>query len=241
MHRPIPFLVTCGMGWLVAILICWFSAMRSWGLDLPAGPLSGLQSDEFRVREAAQAELLAWARQEPEPAMDVLFGVSRSNEDPEVRERCLAVLRELVNDEYLRDGEGFIGIMMQEEKALVPGEAEPRSVLRVAQVVQDSAAQQAGVKLNDLIAGLDDKVWHDESALKPFMNHVRQLKPGNRVTLRILRDGQMIDLAVKLGRRPAGADHIPFLQQRQADLQAAERAAKEAYFRRWLERRKARD
>lgn len=172
--------------------------------------------------------------------MDALFRVSRSHVDPEVRERCLAVLHELVNDEYLKEGEGFLGIRMQDEKALVPGEQAARSVLRVTQVLPDSAAQQAGVQPNDLIAGLDDKVWHDEAALMPFMNHVRQFKPGNRVTLRILRNGKMMDLPVKLGRRPLAADN-PFLQQRQEDLEAAERAAKEAYFRRWLERRKARD
>ena len=214
--------------------------MRSWGLDLPAGPLSGLQSDEFKIREAAQAELLVWARGRPEQAMDVLFRVSRTHGDPEVRERCLAVLRELVNDEYMKEGEGFLGIRMQDEKALVPGDQKPRSVIRVIQVVPDSAAHQAGVKLNDLIAGLDGKVWHDEAALKPFMNHIRQLKPGHRVMLQILRDGEMIDLPVKLGRRPLLADN-PFLGQRQADIEAAERTAREAYFRRWLQLRKARD
>jgi hypothetical protein len=215
-------------------------AMRSWGLELPAGPLGSLKSEEFRIREKAQAELLAWARHRPEPAMDALFRISRADDDPEVRERCLAVLRELVNDEYLKEGEGFLGIRMQDEKALVPGERNPRSVIRVIQVVPDSAAQQAGVKLNDLITGLDDKVWQDEAALMPFMNHIRQLKPGNRVLLKILRNGEMMDLPVKLGRRPLLADN-PFLDQRQVDIDAAERAAKEAYFRRWLERRKARD
>jgi S1-C subfamily serine protease len=160
--------------------------------------------------------------------------------DPEVRERCLAVLHELVNDEYLKEGEGFLGIRMQDEKALIPGEQAARSVLRVTQVLPDSAAQQAGLQPNDLIAGLDDKIWHDEAALVPFMNHVRQFKPGNRVTLRVLRNGKMIDLPVTLGRRPLLADN-PFLDQRQGDIEAAERAAKEAYFRRWLERRKARD
>ncbi len=240
MRRPITFPGTCGPAWLLAALIWWLPALRSWGLELPAGPLAALHSDEFRVREAAQTELLAWARQGPEPAMDALFRVSRTHGDPEVRERCLLVLRELVNDEYLKEGEGFIGIRMQDEKTLVPGEGNPRNALRVTQVLQDSAAHQAGVKLNDLIAGLGDKVWREEAALIPFMNHIRQLKPGHRVMLRILRDGKMIDLPVKLGRRPLNADN-PFLGQRRADIEAAERVAREAYFRRWLERRKARD
>lgn len=172
--------------------------------------------------------------------MDALFRMSRTADDPEVRERCLGVLRELVNDLYLKDGEGFIGIRMLDETALVPGEAKPRSVIRVIQVVPDSAAQEAGVKLNDLIAGLEDEVWHDQAASLQFSNRVRQFKPGNRIKLRILRKGELIDLVVKLGRRPLIADN-PFLDQRQVDMEAAERAAKEAYFRRWLEQRKSKD
>ena len=50
-------------------------------------------------------------------------------DDPEVRERCLAILRDLVNDEYLKDGEGYIGIRMQDEMATaVPGDVKPRGV-----------------------------------------------------------------------------------------------------------------
>lgn len=172
--------------------------------------------------------------------MEALYRMSRSHADPEVRERCLAVLRELVNDEYLKEGEGFLGIQMQEEKALVPGEEKPRSVIRVTHVVHKSAAQEAGVKRNDLIAGLNGKVWRDEAVQVPFMNEIRQFKPGNRVMLKILRDGKMINLEVKLGRRPLMADN-PLLDRDQVDAEALENTAKEAYFRRWMARRKARD
>ncbi len=209
-------------------------------LEIPANALEGLRAEEFRTRELAQTRLLAWARERPQAAMDELFRVSRTADDPEVRERCLAVLRELVNDEYLKEGEGYIGIRMQDEVANVPGDLKPRNVIRVVQVVADSAAHEAGVQLNDLIAGLDDKVWHGEAASLPFSNRIRQFKPGNRVTLRILRNGELIDLTVKLGRRPLIADN-PFLDERQQDLAAAERAARDAYFRRWLERRKPKD
>jgi hypothetical protein len=209
-------------------------------LELPAGPFANLKSDEFRVRESAQAEILAWARERREAAMDELHHQSRTAGDPEVRERCLAVLRELVNDEYLQEGEGYIGIRMQDENANLPGDPKPRSVIRVVQVVPDSAAHQAGLQLNDLIAGLGDTVWREGKASLVFGESIRQIKPGTRITLRILRDGAMMDLVVKLGRRPLAADN-PFLDQRQVDLEAAERTAKEAYFRRWLERRKPRN
>jgi len=240
MHRPIPSLASGAAVWLWSILLWGWAFLPSAGVNLPEGPLSALQSEEFRVRETGQAELLAWSRQRPEEAMDELYRTTRNHGDPEVRERCLAVLRELVNDEYAKEGEGFLGIRMQDEKALVPGEPEPRSVIRVIQVVQDSAAQKAGVQLNDLITGIDEKVWRQEPALMPFMNHIRQLKPGHRVVLRVMRNEKPLDLPVVLGRRPLAADNL-FLGQRQEDLDAAERSAKDAYFRRWLERRKAQD
>ena len=213
----------------------------AWSLELPAEPLANLKSEEFRQRESAQADLLAWARKQAEPAMDELFRYSRVADDPEVRERCLDVLRELVNDEYLKDGEGFIGIQMLDEwaKEGIPGDPKPRGVIRVILVVADSAAQQAGLQVNDLIAGMDDLVWRERAASLLFREQIRQLKPDTKVTLKVLRNGNLMDLEVTLGRRPLTAD-ILFFDPRQLDPEATERVAKEAYFRRWLERRKSR-
>jgi hypothetical protein len=226
--------ISMAAGWLLAC------AGLLGALELPAGPLADLKSEQFRQREQAQAELLAWARQQPgEGALDELLQHSRVGDDPEVRERCLDVLRELVNDEYLKDGEGFIGIQMLDELTMVPGEAKLRGVIRVVLVVADSAAQQAGLQVNDLITGMGDQVWHDAAVSLDFKEKIRQLKPNTKITLKVLRNGKLMDLDVTLGRRPLRADSL-FLDERQIDPEVAERAAKEAYFRRWLERRKDR-
>jgi len=219
----------------IVLMIC-----PLWALELPPEPFAGLKSEEFSKREHAQAELVAWARQQPEAAMDELFRQSQVADDPEVRARCLAVLHDLVNDVYQKEGEGYIGVQMRDELADVPNDPKPRRVIRVVQVMPDSAAQRAGLQLNDLIVGLEDLVWHEGSASLPFSEKIRQLKPDAKVELKVLRNGKLMDIEVTLGRRPLLADN-PFLQQRMADLEAAERAAKEAYFRRWLERRKARE
>ena len=170
--------------------------------------------------------------------MDELFRLSRVAPEPETRERCLAVLRELVHDEYAKNGEGFIGISMRDEQAMVPGDPKPRGVIRVLRVLPDSAADRADLRLNDLIVGLDDQVWREEMPSRTFSENVRGMKPDTRVTLKVLRAGELVSLEVILGRRPLIADE-PFLDQRDLDLRAAEKAAKDAYFRRWLERRKA--
>jgi predicted metalloprotease with PDZ domain len=213
---------------------------RSSAAQLPEQELAGLAAEDFRTREQAQAGLLAWSRERPAQAMDLLYLESRRAPDPEVRERCLAVLRELVIDDYLKEGEGYIGIRMQDETANVPGDPKPRRVIRVIQVVENSAASQAGLRINDLVCGLQEKIWHDAAASQPFSETIRQFKPGSRVVLKVLREGKLLEVPVKLGRRPLFADN-PFLDPRQLDMEAAERAAKEAHFQRWLERRKMRE
>jgi hypothetical protein len=55
-----------------------------------------------------------------------------------------------------------------------------------------------------------------------------------------LRNAELVDLEVILGRRPLIADNL-FLDEQSVDLEAIERRAKDAYFRRWLERRKSLD
>jgi hypothetical protein len=224
----------------LASVMAWFLASPavSWAIELPAGPLANLKAEAFLKRESAQAELLAWARGHPELAMDELFRYSKVADDPEVRERCLAVLHELVNDEYQKEGEGFIGIRMLEEIANVPGDPNPRSVIRVLQVMPDTAAQQAGLQPNDLIAGLGDLVWREGGVTLLFGEKIRQFKPHTKVTLKVLRNGNLMDLEVILGKRPLSANN-PFLDPQQMDPAAAEKAAKDAYFRRWLERRKS--
>lgn len=214
---------------------CWEFSLA---IELPAGPFADLKSEEFQKREAAQAELVDWARLQPEAAMDALFQQSRVADNPEARERCLAILRELVNDEYSKDGEGFIGIEMRDEALVLPEDAEPRGVIRVTNVVRDSAAAKAGLQQGDLILGFDDHVWNEKLISLPFREKIRQLKPNSKITLNIVRNGQPMNLQVILGRRPPMPD-INFFGERQVDPAAAERAAKDDYFRRWLERRKA--
>jgi hypothetical protein len=56
--------------------------------------------------------------------------------------------------------------------------------------------------------------------------------------LSIIRDGELIELNVRLGRRPLMADM--FFNGLNVDPAASERAAIESYFRRWLSQNKQR-
>jgi predicted metalloprotease with PDZ domain len=91
------------------------------------------------------------------------------------------------------------------------------------------------VGFNDLIVGVDGEVWKQGRASLPFSEKIKKMKPGTKVTLKVLRDAELMDVVVRLGKRPAGAGPQFFGQM--MDLEAAEKSAKEAFFRQWLEAR----
>jgi C-terminal processing protease CtpA/Prc len=223
------------------LMMSWLAAgLAAGAMEVPQDLLQRLAAEEFRVREEAEQSLVAWGREKPAEAMEALYLQSRKAPEPEVRERCVSVLRALVGDEYQKDGEGYIGIRMMDELTQVPGDPQQRGAIRVIQIVPESAADAAGLKLNDLIVGLNELTWREVPVSKAFGDRIRQFKPETRVTLRVLREGKLLDVVVKLGRRPPMVDN-PFMPETEEDLQAAEQAAREAYFQRWLERRKALD
>ena len=221
----------------LVVAICFCSLIQA--AEIPAKPLADLVSEEFRTREQAQASILEWARETPEAAIESLYMHAVAAEEPEVRERCLAVLRELVGDEYSRDGEGFIGVRMLDEQADVPGDAKPRAVVRVSFVMPKSPAEKAGLKNNDLIVAVEGKFWHMLPVILPFSDEIKKHKPGTRIRLTILRDGKLMEVPVVLARRPIEADN-PFLDHGPLNLEAAEAAAREAFFQRWLKNRRER-
>lgn len=221
----------------IAISLVMFSPIVSLAVELPPTPLAALRSQNFREREAGQAQLLAWSRQQPEAAMDELLKQSQGADDPEVRERCMTILRELVTDEYLKEGEGFIGIELRDEAQLVPGDDKVRSCIRVAQVQPDSPGHKAGLHRNDLIVGLNGEIWYDLEASTSFREKIMGSKPQTIVTLVVLREGAAIKIAVTLGRKPA-APTMMFFNGAALDPEGMERASREAYFRRWLKQKK---
>lgn len=232
----IPFIR--GIRLFPVLLVVGIAPLAGQGLELPAEIVKGLAADRYRAREDAESELLAWARQRAEKATSLLLSEAQGHSEPEVRERCLAVLKELVNDEYLRDGKGYIGILMRNEAMLVPGDERLRRVIRIIQVVPESAAEKAGLVVGDIIAGTSEMKWYDGEASEQFGAAIQALKPRTKVVLEVLRDGKPVDVEVVLGRRPPAADAAFMNGDPEAAMEAAEQA-REAFFRDWLKRRKA--
>jgi serine protease Do len=72
----------------------------------------------------------------------------------------------------------LLGVVVQ------PGEEEGALV---AQVSPDSPAHKAGVKAGDVIDKVNDEAISDEEAL---VKAIRKMKPGDKITLTITRDGE---------------------------------------------------
>ena len=75
---------------------------------------------------------------------------------------------------------------------------EPHGAL-VLNVTEDNPAEKAGVEAGDIIVGVDD---HQVIGTRDLIDYVAGHPPGARVALKVLRDGERLELDVKLEERP---------------------------------------
>lgn len=73
--------------------------------------------------------------------------------------------------------------------------------VKVNQVMPDTGAQKAGVKVNDLIVAVDGEAVPNADA---FMGLLQRRKPDEVVALKVKRGDQELELKATLGKRPAG-------------------------------------
>lgn len=78
-------------------------------------------------------------------------------------------------------------------------------------VIDDSPAAKAGLEKHDLIIELDGKKVANS---RQFADIIGRWKPGDRVTLKLLREGKPTEVQVELGKRePADARQLKQLRQ----------------------------
>ncbi len=99
---------------------------------------------------------------------------------------------------------GHLGVIIQpltRELTDSFGLDEEQKGILVAQVSEDSPAQQAGIKQGDVIISYQGKKVDN---VGQFRNSVSLTEPGNKEKLAILRDGKRKNLTVKIGRQDKG-------------------------------------
>ena len=96
---------------------------------------------------------------------------------------------------------GFLGVGIDD---LEPGMGEffdfenGKGVI-VTSVMDDSAAEKAGIKADDVVVELEGE---SVASANELMNRVAMYKPGSKVKLKVLRDGKPKAITVTLGTRP---------------------------------------
>ena len=227
--------------WVVpATAFCQGAKVREWvGL---------LASENFREREEAQLQLTTWALSEPSRALELLFSEYEATAEPEAKLRLREPLRELVVADHQKNhGRGFVGVGMRELlNVAIPGDNLARTGVLVTEVKEKSPADRAGLKLGDVIVSLEGLRWVGTGAPEAFSTVVKKCKPGEKVKLEILRNGELSKVTVQLEARPLGmSDVTPRMLWENGmfiappDPVEGEEKAREEVLRTWLEEKRA--
>lgn len=90
-------------------------------------------------------------------------------------------------DEMKQSGQGAqLGILLENNE---------KGVL-VKEVVPNSAAQKAGIKVNDIIASVDEKKI---TSATEVVSQIKSKTPGDSVRIQVIRDGVLSQVSAKLG------------------------------------------
>lgn len=95
---------------------------------------------------------------------------------------------------------GWIGVMIQE---VTPQLAEqfdaPEGAVLVADVLDDTPAERAGLERGDVIVTLEGR---EVDSASEFRNEIADFQPGKEIRLGVLRDGDRMSVDVTLDRQP---------------------------------------
>jgi S1-C subfamily serine protease len=87
---------------------------------------------------------------------------------------------------------GFIGVQIKADPAA--------KGLLVTGVTGESPAEKGGLKADDVITKIDGK---EVGEVPTFVKAIKDHKPGDKITLTVLRDGKEKDVKITVGEAPA--------------------------------------
>lgn len=203
---------------------------------VPNQLLEGLSSEQFKARETSQVELEKWVAEKGAAGVAAVYTVYQESNDPEVRTRCLRVLRIQSDKDYLHDGKGYLGVQLGEEMLELPGESKPRVGMRIAFLMPGGQAEIAGIKVGDVITSMDGKKWYQTGAREELIQTVASYKPLRKVVFEIKRpnEAELIQVPVILGKRPV--ENLAEMYYR--DRNEVEKEARDIHFTEWLKKQK---
>ena len=114
-----------------------------------------------------------------------------------------------------------------------------RPAVLITDVRKGTAADLAKLKANDLITGLDEVLFDDLAPTRRLADYIKSKGPGDKITLKVKRGQEHLELTASLRRRPTALDEItqwgvlPVLPQ--------ETEMDEDYFQEWLKKQREKD
>jgi hypothetical protein len=207
-------------------------------LQFPSAILGELSHEDFKHRLSAQDSLLKWGMKDLSGSIEMLYGVYRGADDPELRFRSRQVLKRLVIVQQPFDGDGYLGIQMEPAQWKNPrGQLQP--VVRITVVREGTAAEVAKLKVNDLVTGVDQIVFDDLAPTRMFADYIQSKKPGDVIALHLRRGEEKLTLKASLRRRSPLLDELTrwgtqLILPDQSELD-------ESDFQDWLKMRRAAD
>ena len=96
---------------------------------------------------------------------------------------------------------GYIGVEPQD---LTPELAEAFKLPRnngaiIAGIMRNGPADRSGVKVGDILIDVDGQAVPNTASM---LNVIAQLKPGSTAKFRFLRDGETVEIPIRIGKRP---------------------------------------
>jgi hypothetical protein len=192
-----------------------------------------LHSADFHTRQEGKATLMEIGAR----AFARLREVYHKTDDFETQ----LLIEELIYQGYLNyhvyDRNGFLGISQSPFPFTFTlrgpdGEPIERRGIGVRSVIADTAAERYGLMEEDVIIGVDGKAFgpiHDIDGAA-FSEYVRLKGPGAPIDLLVVRQGDILEVEARLGRRPER-----YYDYTQPDLLTALNEAKERFPRWWQE------
>jgi len=160
---------------------------------VPQDLLLKLDADEFATRSKAQSDLMKWAQSAKKDQIKELKKAYEGTESPEVRMRLLDVLD---NSTFMArpNTRGFVGITMDPKVGGV-------GILRVE---PNTPAQKVDLRVGDVIVEVDEKDLTQkkaniDEATTFFSNYVKSKKAGEKLKLKVNRNGKILEKTLKLG------------------------------------------
>jgi len=102
---------------------------------------------------------------------------------------------------------GWLGVSISEvPEALAAQMDVPESGVLIVNVLKDSPAERAGIEVHDIVLSLDGQaVDHETMTLAELIG---SRKPGDKVNVALLRQGQKKNVSIELGSRPSSDNMV---------------------------------